>query len=186
MNKQNISTKVITGSETRFSYVHAWEPVAIEGSTPKYSVSLLIPKDDIRTIERIKAAIKVAYEAGESKLRGANGKVPPLEAIKKPLRDGDIERDDEAYKDHYFLNANSTTQPGIVDGSCQPILDRNELYSGCYGRASITFYAYSNNGSKGIACGLNHIQVLRKGEPLGGRSSAEADFATDDDEDFLS
>lgn len=186
MSKQNNSTKVITGPDTRFSYVHAWEPVAIEGSSPKYSVSLLIPKSDTRTVERIRSAIKAAYDAGESKLRGSNGKIPSLDMIKQPLRDGDLERDDEAYKGHWFLNSNSTSQPGIVDGTCQPILDRGELYSGCYGRASITFYAYSNNGSKGIACGLNHLQVLRKGEPLGGRSSAEADFATDeDDEDFL-
>ena len=185
MNKSNNATKVVTGPDTRFSYVHAWEPVSVNGGEAKYSVSLLIPKTDVRTVERINAAMRSAYEAGASRLRGANGKVPPFESIKRPLRDGDLERDDEAYKGHWFINANTTVQPGIVDSNCQPVLDRGALYSGCYGRASISFYAYSNAGSRGIAAGLNHLQVLRPGEPLGGRASAESDFATDVDEDFL-
>ena len=182
----NNSTKVITGPDTRFSYLHVWEPVAaMSGGTPKYSASLLIPKSDTKTVEKIKAAIRLAYEQGETKLRGANGKVVPFDMLKQPLRDGDLERDDEAYRDHWFLNANSTTPPGIVDENCKKIFERGSVYSGCYGRASVSFYAYNNNGSRGIACGLNHLMLLRSGEPLGGKASAEADFATDDDDDFL-
>lgn len=115
--------------------------------------------------------------------------VPPLKALKTPLRDGDEERpDDEAYAGSYFINANSATKPGVVDASCQPILDTSELYSGIYGRASINFYAFNTNGNKGIACGLNNLQKLRDGEPLGGKSRAEDDFADmdDDDDNFLS
>ena len=180
------TTKVITGPDIRFSYVHVWEPTSMNGGTPKYSVSLLIPKTDTKTVEKIKAAIKLAYELGEAKLRGSNGKVPPFETLKQPLRDGDLERDDEAYKNHWFINANSTVQPGVVDENCARVLEPGALYSGCYGRASITFFAYSSNGSRGISCGLNNLQLLRSGEPLGGRASAESDFATDVDEDFLS
>ena len=107
--------------------------------------------------------------------------------LKTPLRDGDTERpDDEAYADSYFVNANSTTAPGIVDADRQPILDHSEVYSGVYGRASINFYAFNSNGNKGIACGLNNLQKIRDGEPLGGRSRAEDDFADEDEEDFLS
>ena len=113
------------------------------------------------------------------------GKIPNKAALKLPLRDGDTERDDEAYKNSFFVNANSTTAPQIVDRSVQPILDRSEVYSGVYGRASINLYAFNSNGNKGIACGLNNLQLIRPGEPLGGKASAEADFATDDDEDFL-
>ena len=102
-----------------------------------------------------------------------------------PLRDGDIERDDEAYKGHYFINANSTTAPQIVDKNVQPILNREEVYSGCYGRVSLNFYAYNANGNKGIACGLGNIQKLRDGEPLGGRSKATDDFSTFEDDEFL-
>ena len=182
-----VPTKVITGPSTRFSYLNAWEPKAIDGGKPKYSVSLIIPKDDTATIEKIKAAIQAAYEEGQSKLKGNVKSVPQLAAIKNPLRDGDIERpDDEAYANSYFVNANSASAPGIVDANRQPIIERSEMYSGIYGRASINFYAFNVNGNRGIACGLNNLQKLRDGEPLGGKASAEADFATDDDDDFLS
>ena len=119
--------------------------------------------------------------------KGHNGRtVPPLAALKTPLRDGDTERpDDEAYANAYFINANSATAPGSVDAGRQPILERSEVYSGVYGRASINFYAFNTNGNKGIACGLNNLQKIRDGESLGGKTRAEDDFA-DEDEDFLS
>ena len=108
------------------------------------------------------------------------------------MRDGDTDRpDDPAYANAYFINCNSETQPGIVDASCQPIIDPSECYSGCYGRASINAFAYNNNGSKGISFGLNNLQVLRQAESLGGKSRAEDDFAefksepSDADDDIL-
>jgi hypothetical protein len=180
--------KVITGKDTRWSYANVWEPKSINGGVPKFSVSLIIPKSDKKTIEVIKKAIQAAYKEGEAKLKGNSRSVPPLESIKTPLRDGDTERpDDEAYANSYFLNANSTTQPGIVDANVQPILTRSEVYSGVYGRASINFYAFNSNGNRGIACGLNNLQKIRDGEPLGSRTSAEDDFADfTEDDDFLS
>lgn len=183
-----IPTKVITGVDTRWSYVNAWDPkVPLGGGKPKYSISLLIPKTDTVTIDKVKAAIQAAYEEGQSKLKGNGKSVPPLSSIKNPLRDGDIEKpDDEAYAGHYFVNANSTSAPGIVDANRQPIIERSEVYSGVYGRASVNFYAYNVNGNRGIACGLNNLQKIRDGEPLGGKASAESDFATEDDDDFLS
>jgi len=187
-NKANANPmKVITGPDTRWSYANVWEAKSINGGTPKFSVSLIIPKSDTRTIAKIKAAIEAAYREGESKLKGNGKTVPPLSAIKTPLRDGDTERpDDPAYANSYFINANSSTAPGIVDADRQPILDRSEVYSGVYGRASINFYAFNSNGNRGIACGLNNLQKIRDGEPLGGKSRAEDDFATEIDEDFLS
>jgi len=184
-NTVNNPMKVITGPDTRWSYANVWEPKSINGGTPKYSVSLIIPKSDTKTIAKIKAAIEAAYREGEAKLKGNGRSVPALSVLKTPLRDGDTERpDDEAYANAYFVNANSATAPGIVDADRQPILDRSEVYSGVYGRASINFYAFNSNGNKGIACGLNNLQKIRDGEPLGGKSRAEDDFA--DEEDFLS
>ncbi|QHQ61467.1 DUF2815 family protein [Anaerocolumna sedimenticola] len=187
-NKVNANPmKVITGPDTRWSYANVWEAKSINGGTPKFSVSLIIPKSDTRTIAKIKAAIEAAYREGEAKLKGNGKTVPPLSAIKTPLRDGDTERpDDPAYANSYFINANSSTAPGIVDADRQPILDRSEVYSGVYGRVSINFYAFNSNGNRGIACGLNNLQKIRDGEPLGGKSRAEDDFATEIDEDFLS
>ena len=171
-------TKVVTGV-VRLSYANVWEPASINGSNPKYSVSLIIPKSDTKTIEKIRAAIQAAYEEGQGKLKGNSKSVPALTSIKTPLRDGDLERpDDEAYANSYFVNANSITAPGIVDAACQPIMEHSEIYSGVYGRASITFYAFATKTSRGIACGLQNIQKIRDGEPLGGHSRAEDDFAT--------
>lgn len=186
MAKYMNPTKVITGPNTTFSYLNCWDPKAIQGGTPKFSVSLIIPKSDVKTIEKIKTAIQAAYEEGQSKLKGNGKSVPALSTLKTPLRDGDLERpDDEAYKNSYFINANSGTAPGIVDTDRQPILDRSEMYSGVKGRASINLYAYNVNGNRGIACGLNNLQKISDGTPLGGKSRAEDDFATEDDEDFL-
>ena len=178
-------TKVITGPETRWSYANVWQPKAIDGGAPKYSVSLIIPKSDTKTIEKVRAAIQAAYDEGQGKLKGNGKSVPPVSSIKTALRDGDVERpDDEAYANSYFINANSASAPGIVDAACQPIIDTSEVYSGVYGRASINFYAFNSNGNKGIACGLNNLQKIRDGESLGGKSRAEDDFA-DLDDDFL-
>ena len=179
-------TKVITGVKTRWSYANVWQAKSINGGTPKFSVSLIIPKSDTKTVTAVKKAIQAAYDEGQSKLKGNSKSVPALTAIKTPLRDGDAERpDDEAYKDSYFINANSATAPGIVDAARNPIIEHSEVYSGVYGRASINFYAFNSNGNRGIACGLNNLQKISDGEPLGGKTRAEDDFA-DEDEDFLS
>lgn len=186
-NKVNNPTKVITGPGTRWSYCNVWQAKSINGGAPKFSVSLIIPKSDTTTIKKIEAAIEAAYKEGEAKLKGNGRSVPALSVLKTPLRDGDAERpDDEAYANAYFVNANSATAPGIVDADRQPILETSEVYSGVYGRASINFYAFNSNGNKGIACGLNNLQKIRDGEPLGGKSRAEDDFAGEEDEGFLS
>ena len=177
-----MKTKVVTGINTRLSYFHGWEPSSINGGIPKYSVSVLIPKDDKKTLDAINAAIDAALEEGTAKF---GGKKPSRAAVKLPIRDGDVERDDEAYKGHYFINANSATPPQIVDRAVKPILDRNEVYSGCYARVSLNFYAFNSNGNKGVACGLGNIQKVRDGEPLGGHSGAADDFESLADDDFL-
>ena len=178
---QKATTKVVTGI-VRLSYANVWEPASINGGTPKYSVSLIIPKSDTKTIAAINAAVDAAIKEGAAKF---GGKIPNKAALKLPLRDGDVEREDEAYQGAYFVNANSTTAPQIVGRSVQPILDRNEVYSGCYARVSINFYAFNSNGNRGVACGLGNIQKVRDGAPLGGKSSAADDFATVTDDDFL-
>ena len=180
----NVSkTKVITGKNTRLSYFHGWEPTSINGGPERYSVSVLIPKDDKETVKAINDAIDAAIEEGIAKF---GGKKPKKAAIKLPLRDGDTEREDEAYAGHWFINANSKTAPQIVDKAVKPILDRDEVYSGCYARVSLNFYAFNSNGNKGIACGIGNIQKIRDGESLGGRSSATDDFSIEEDDDFLS
>lgn len=184
MSKTENVTKVITG-KVRFSYVNIFKGRAFQpGQEEKFSICLLIPKNDKDTLTKIKAAIEAAKKQGIADKWG--GKLPAN--LKLPLRDGDAERADEAeeYIGMYFLNANSNQKPGIIDNFKNEILDQTEVYSGCYGRASINFFPYNSNGSKGVAVGLNNIQKLSDGEPLGGaRMSAEDDFGDDFEDDDL-
>ena len=125
-------TKVII--PCRISYAHLFEPTSVNGSDPKYGASLIVSKKDTRTITAIKNAIEQAKKDSVGKWGGKN--------LKTPFRDGDTDRpDDEAYARSLFLNANSRQAPQVVDRKVQPIIDQSEVYSGCYGRVSITFYA---------------------------------------------
>ena len=175
-------TKVTTG-KVRLSYAHIFEPHAMEGQEPKYSVSVIIDKKDVETLKAIKEATDQAKKDGVGKW---GGKIPGN--LKTPLRDGDAERpDDEAYAGCYFLNASSKNKPGVVDQNVQPVLDPTEVVSACYARLTLNFYAYNASGNKGVACGLGNIQKLEEGEPLGGFSRAEDDFDSveTESEDFL-
>lgn len=172
-------TKVITG-KVRFSYVHVFNPASIseDSEEKKYSVSIIIPKSDTKTIEAIKKAVDEALKAKFP------GKLPKM--FKNPLRDGDLERDDEAYANSMFLSAKSNTKPGIVDADLNPIMDQSEFYSGCFGRASLNFYGFDVNGSKGVACGLQNLQKLEDGERLAGAGSTpEQDFGAGNPDDDL-
>lgn len=173
------NTKVVVPG--RLSYTNLFEPKSINGSDPKYSVSVIISKDDKKTLNKVQKAIEEAKKEGIAKF---GGKIP--RNLKTPLRDGDIDRpDDPAYENCYFINTNSKDAPQIVDSRIQPILDRSEVYSGCYGKVSINFYSFNVNGNRGVAAGLGNVQKLRNGESLGGRSRAEDDFEIEDDDDFM-
>lgn len=176
---KKVSTKVVTG-RVRLSYANVWVPKAVqEGQEPKYSVALLIPKQDKVTIEKFKKAIALATENGKP-LWG--GKVPPN--LKNPMRDGDVERpDDPVYKGHMFVNASSSNPPDIVDRNRDPIIDKSLCYSGCYARVSVNMFAFNKAGNRGIGAGLNNIQVVADGPRLGGKASAEEDFDVYEDED---
>lgn len=174
--------KVITG-EVRLSYAHLFEPYAQNPEqAAKYSTVILIPKSDKATINKIKAAIEAAKEEGKSRVWG--GRIPPKVDI--TLHDGDEEGDLERnpeYAGHYYMSISSKQKPGLVDQDLNPILDQDELYSGCYVRVAMNAFAYLYNGKKGVSFGLNNVQKLRDGEPLGGRTRAEDDFDAVDRED---
>jgi archaellum component FlaG (FlaF/FlaG flagellin family) len=173
-------TKVITG-KVRFSYVSIFQKKSFNGEDGKYQITLLIPKTDKKTVSKIKAAIKAATDEGITSKW--NGKKPGK--LWNPLQDGDEDGKAETnpeYEGMYFVCAKSNSRPGIVDKDLNEILDPDEVYSGAYGRASITFYPY-NNSSNGIAAALNNVQKLADGDRLGSaRATAEEDFG--DDEDF--
>lgn len=172
-------TKVVFGP-CRLSYTHVFVKYAPEGDEKngKYMTNILIPKTEKETVEAIKKAIEAAKKAGIVSKWG--GKEP--KKLDMPLRDGD-DKDDEVYAGCYYLNAKSNTRPGIVDRNKAPIMDEEEMYSGVWAIASVTFYAYDTNGNRGVACGLNNLMKFKDDEKLGGRASAENDFADIDNED---
>ena len=184
-----MATKVVTG-KVRFSYANLFAPQAPQGGgDPKYSVTLLIPKSDTVTMGKIKEAINEARE-NFCKRNGASA----LPA--KPnttLHDGDGVRDSgDPYgpecKGCYVITVSSKQKPAIVDAFRNYITDPDEVYSGCYGRASINFYGYNSNGKKGISAGLLAIQKLHDGEPFGTVGSAndfDDDFADEANDDFM-
>ena len=175
------TTKVITGV-VRLSFPHLFEKYAVEGKgEPKYSCMLLIPKTDKTTIRKIKAAQVEALKLGASKFKGGK----PPKNWKDTLRDGDEEKDTEEYPEyegHYFMNVSGNRRPGVVDINRNPV-EPEEIYSGCYVRASINAYAFNTQGNAGVSFGLNNVQKVRDGEPLGGGGSKAEDDFDDDFED---
>lgn len=169
-----MAVKISTGL-VRLSYANIFAPKSINGSDPKYSCSLLINKKDKATIDRIREAIATLKKDPDAIAKWKNS----VKGLKEPLRDGDTEREDEAYEGHYFINANSNQKPQIVDKDRNPIYDEEEVYSGCYAQAVITFFPYNSNGNKGIGVGLNAIRKIKDGEHLGGNFVTDADY--DDD-----
>ena len=179
MNKNINQRKAIVSC--RFAYLHCFEPYAINDGEKKYSLCCIIPKSDTKTINAINEAIEVAKKEYISKW---GGKVPPN--LKLPLRDGDEERpEDDAFKCCYFFNANSNSKPQVVDAKVQPILDESKVYSGCYGRVSVTFYGYNVHGNCGIGAFLGNIQKVKDGDPLGTRIDAADEFDVIEEYEFI-
>lgn len=172
-------TKVVIGP-CRLSYTHVFAKYnpSDDNADGKYMTNILIPKTEKKTIKAIQTAIETAKQAGVVGKWG--GKEP--KKLDMPLRDGD-EKDDEVYQGCFFLNAKASTRPGIVDKDRAPIVDEEEIYSGVWAYVSINFYYYDKNGNRGVACGLNNLMKYKDDEHLGGRVSAETDFADIDDEE---
>lgn len=176
-----VSTTTVTTEEVRFSYVNVFQPYAHQpGAEPKYSLAVLVPKSDTQTKQAIDAAISAAIEQGVNKCW--NGVRPPQPAV--CVHDGDGPRPSdgqpfgEECRGHWVFTASSKQAPFVVDTNIQPVINQTEVYSGIYGRVSVNFFPYNNSGKKGVGCGLNGVQKLRDGEPLGSRVTAAEAFGT--------
>lgn len=176
-------TKVVCGP-CRLSYVHLINPEQVCGQgEPKFTVSVLIPKTETKTIAAINKALETAKENGKQKVWG--GTIPNKLDI--PLRDGDIDKEgDENYAGQYYVSAKSLRRPGIIDKNKEPLTSEDDVYSGMWGLVSITLFPYDKAGKKGVGVGLNNVMKTKDDERFGGGASAETDFAdyTDDDDDM--
>ena len=181
------ATEFLLGPKTRACYVHLMDKTSVNGGNPHYSCCFLIRKDDAKTVESVKKALRAAYDEGQDTLKGTGKTVPTFEALKSPLRDGDVEHPDrEEYKGCYFINANNyNRKPTVVDTEMNPIEDPNEIYSGMFCKAFCSAYVFNRGVNKGIAVSLEHVMTVSDGERLGGSPTSVTD-AFSDDEDFLS
>lgn len=171
-------TKVVFGP-CRLSFTHVFNKYSPNGEGEgKYMTNVLIPKSEKKTIKALDQAIEAAKKAGVVLKWG--GKEP--KKLDMPLRDGD-DKEDDVYQDHFYINAKCNTRPGVVDKNKNPIVDEEEMYSGVWAFVSVTFYAYDVSGNRGVACGLNNLMKFKDDDHLGGRVSADSDFADIDDVD---
>ncbi len=176
------ATHIVTGM-VRMSYLHIFTPYQKDGQTePKYSMTVLLPKQDTGTMARIQAAIAAAKQKGVTSCW--NGVQIEAQA---PIYDGDSVRPKDRTpfspecRGHWVINCSCKRKPEVVDANGNPILNETMVYSGCYGRVSLDFFPYASNGNKGIGCGLGNVQKLQDGESLGGGSTAEQDFGATGD-----
>lgn len=170
----------------RLSYTHLFAKYSPDGDPDngKYMTSVLIPKKEKQTVKALQDAIEAAKRTGMISKWG--GKEP--KKLDLPLRDGDVDKDgDEVYAGNYFVNAKAAIRPGVIGRDKAPIVDEEDVYSGMWAVVSVTFFPYDVSGNRGVAVGLNNVMKYKDDARLGGRSSAESDFAEidmEDDEDL--
>jgi hypothetical protein len=155
----------------RSTFAFVFEPRETPNGELKYSTGMIFSKDDLAILRPVAQAIVDVT----AKKFGIDWKKWPKN-LKCPIGDGDEERDGKEWENSWFLNAGSKSKPGIVDRNLDPIIDREEFYSGCFARASLTFYAYDTSGNKGVGTGLNNLIKWEDGDRLDGSTSAEDDF----------
>jgi hypothetical protein len=174
-----LNTKYVT-PEVACSFPYLFE---VSDYTNKFGLSVPISNSEKNEIKTIKTLIGNAAEnKWGKKARAEVGK-----KIAMPLRSGDDEKgDDEIYQGTTFFSANSSKKPGVVGKDLKPIVDTEEIYPGCIIRASVNFYAYDYKGKKGVACGLQNVMKVKDGEAIGGRATAENDFADFKDDSYES
>lgn len=175
-----LSNTQMTTGEVRLSYVHLDAPYANPNTNadPKYQVTVLMPKSDVQAKARLDAAYQAAVQKGVAEKW--NGTMPPIIACS--IHDGDGVRPSTGEpfgpecKGHWVFTASSKNPVSLVDAGMNPIVQKGELYSGCYARVCVSLFPYNTAGKRGIGIGLEAVQKLRDGDPLGGGVSVSDAF----------
>jgi hypothetical protein len=176
--------KVIT-PEFRASWVNLFTPQENKREdgtvTRSYSVTAIFPKDTDLSVMKAEAHKVLVDEFGADQAKWPEGMRSPFRRCKERWKnEKGVVTIPEGFEDgeaiFVALKASEKSKPGLVDQNVQDIIEPRDLYSGCYCRASARPYFYSNKGNRGVAFGLNNVQKLRDGDPLGGKSRPTDDF----------
>lgn len=169
-----MATKFVTG-KVRFSFAFLNKSRTNDRGEEKFSVTVLAPKNDPSFLKTFRASER---EAAVKKFPGKGEEF--YKAIKSVLHDGDgLRPTGEAFgpecKGCWVFTASTDDRPGCIDENLQPLME--PIKSGDYGRVSVNMYGFDTKGNRGVAAGLNNVQLLERGESLGGRTDAATDFA---------
>lgn len=166
------------------SFVTLLEPKPDDKGKMWFSTSLLYGKARSAELEPLRKAIEtIAVGAfGDKAMQLMAGGV-----LRNPLRDGDLRFAQDsglykAFKNCWFVGARTNRKPQVIDAAKNEVFTDEDVYSGCLMRASVSVFAYNKAGNKGVALGLNNVQVLKKLERLDGRKSATDEFSEWTDE----
>lgn len=168
----------------RVSYPSVFKPRLNKLSgKEEYSLEALFPlekdmsSDDKKALQGLKKAVE---EAVINKWGPEKAKWP--KNIRLPFKMQDEKENEEGLRAPYqkgamFLRLKSDLKPGLVDQNVNDIIDTSDFYPGCYARASVNAFAYDQAGNRGVSLSLANIQKVKDGDPLGGRTKPEHDFA---------
>ncbi len=162
--------------EFRVSFPNVFKPKMNDLSkVEEYSLVALFPKGADLTKLKLEAQAAITKKWGEDKTKWPANLRTPFRDQSERAKDGKLPLGYE--EGAIYLNLKAKQRPGIVDDKVQDIIDEREFYAGCWARATLNAYAYDQKGNRGVSFGLGNIQKLRDGEPLGGRTRPEDDFA---------
>lgn len=172
----------------RVSYPHVFKAQAPKDGKPKFSITMLFPKDSDLTglaPDGKPRTLKEAIRNAKTNAFGEKSNWP--KGLESPVVDGDDERFEgkDGYKGHWVIKASTSEdqRPTVVDKNMAAIVDPADLYPGCYARANIFAYVWEFMGRKGVGFILDHVQKLKDGKSFGGKKPVDQVFAPIEDED---
>lgn len=141
-----------------------------EGQPEKYEVTLLFDKKtDLKPLRAL------CDEAAKKRW----GQLP--KGLKLPFRNGD-DKETNGYAGTVYAHAKSSYAPAVIDKNKQDIINEEDLYAGCYCKASIIVDTYEQKDEQGRVLGkgvkflLRALMKTREGEPLVQKVNAAEDF----------
>ncbi len=159
----------------RLSFPNLFRPRAVEqGQEAKYSCTLIFDQAAQASPQfkalKLACALAVKKKWGDATPKVLHNPFIKAESLRKPM--AGVE------PGFIIVRASSKMQPGLVDRRAQDVHDETVFYSGSYVIASLNAFAWNNKlKGDGVSLGLNNLQWVKNGEPLGGRMPASADFA---------